>query len=150
MRKISFILALMLSVTAFSQVSLKGITLGEKTTKEAPIQATVAGIEGKLSFHRLKDGRVFYLLFQPSSDEEIPDFFSEVYLEQLIEGVESHYEVKLSKDGDEQVYVLADEKDGINYGISVMRLREDSMYFSLSISSNELREARKQEIKSDF
>jgi hypothetical protein len=150
MRKIAFILALMVGATALSQVSLKGITLGEKTTTESPIQTTVAGIEGKLSFHRLKDGRVFYLLFQPSSNKEIGDFFSELYLEQLIEGIESHYDVKLVKDGDDQVYDLVDEKDDINYGISVMRLREDTLYFSFSISSDELSEARKYELKSDF
>jgi hypothetical protein len=145
MKKITLLLILFIGLTASSQVSLKGVKLGEIYTGESPIQTTVAEIEGKLRIYTLKDGRVYSLLFQPDGN----DLLELMHLETLIEGAQSNYGVELKKNKDGEFYSYLATKEGVVYSINVV---DTDVLFSYSFSINDeaLTKLRRIEVKSDF
>ena len=95
MKKVTFILVLLVAMVSVYGQSLKGFTLGEKLTGKSKKTTTVAGIEGMIVADTLKDGRIYGLAFTPSQDGNNPSGILKYELENLIKGVESHYNVKL-------------------------------------------------------
>ena len=145
MKKYLTILFLFIGFSVFSQVSLKGVNLGEIYTGESPIQTTVAEIEGKLRIYTLKDGRVYSLLFQPDGN----DLLELVHLETLIESVQSNYGVELKKDKDGEFYNYLATKEGVVYTINVVNT--DVLFsYSFIINDEALTKLRRIEVKSDF
>jgi len=149
MKKIVTLLIMLIGFAALSQVSLKGFTLGEKTTETSPKQTTVEGYDGEITVFTLQDGRIYSLIFHSDNTANFSKVLTQVKIEQLIKGVESHYQVELELKDDELYDYWSAEKDGNTIFISVHDF-DDFLTFDLIISNDKLKELRREEIKSDF
>ncbi len=68
MKKLILIILLFVTTFANAQVTIKGITLGQRTSIRDYKQTSVAGINGTLAPYKLKDGRFYSLGFIPTKD----------------------------------------------------------------------------------
>ncbi|UCE94004.1 MAG: hypothetical protein JSV73_01575 [Flavobacteriaceae bacterium] len=159
MKYFALILAFIMSVTAFSQVSLKGYTLGKKLKGVDKRHTTVAGIEGTLSAKTLIDDRIFMITFV--SVDYTENFKNKIkiqkyQLDNLLEGVEKKYGVMLNlKDKEQYKYSTFDfgykaSKDGVVYDVSVQEEGDNSYVVGLAIATEDLVLEYNGEIQSDF
>lgn len=157
MKKVTLILILLISFSAFSQVSLKGYTLGEKLEGEEWKYTTVAGIEGVVTALTIEDTRIYSITFfaREQKEEEVMVKIFKYELDFLKEGVEKKYGITLEhKDADLTLfdYILFANKDDVEYKIFVDEIDGDEVKYrvAFTINSDELYSIYLEELQNDF
>lgn len=154
MKKVIFLIIIVIAGLSGNGQSLKEFTLGEKLIDKNKKTTTVAGIEGILVADTLKDGRIYGIGFTPSRDGINPSGILKYELKNLIKGVESNYNVKLKPfpkyyKGEPNGYSAL--SDGVGYMISILNKDEkNELMVILAIADKALAYIKDQETQSDF
>lgn len=154
MKKIITLILFFIGISVFSQVSLKGYTLGEKLVGENIQETTVAGIEGIIMAQTIEDNRIYGIRFYVSDGDSMLEIFK-YQLDFLRDGVEKNYGITLEyQKHDSSVfdYSLVAIKDDVSYKIFVEEIDgdEDKYKVALSIYSSRLGNKNLEEQQSDF
>ena len=152
MKKFIIAFLLLISYNSFSQVGLKGFTVGGNTTEDK-VTTTVGGLPGILTFDKMNSGKIWKINFS-SSKSYRPDgtqfdkvsFYND--LVQLIDGIEENYTISFKNSDlvlDQIIEVrslqFSTTKNGIEYDIATHGKRMgDKEWISFSIRSIRLNE----------
>ena len=121
MKKLFFLLGIILSLSINAQLELKGLILGNKYDEDPYIETTLGGINGVLHGYTLNDGRLCRITFQCSDDGENISRIHESDVTRLVVGIETKYDIKFRKTrkndySDDWTYLVS--KGGYSYFIS--------------------------------
>lgn len=130
MRNIILILLFSFVIKAFAQVELKGFKLGQKTL-DTGISTTVGGINGNLIFNKLKDGRIFRIMFY-SREADRERKINSNDIEIFKKSIENNYKIKLKVLSNKNTF--GDVKNQIGYGFyfKINNDRQINLVFTLT------------------
>ena len=128
MKKIVFIVALLLWGVNYSQVVLKGFNLGGYSVENESV-TTVGGLPGVISLDKMNNGKIWMITFSStksyrSNDNEFEkkEFYSD--LKELISGIEEyylisfdHYDLSLEKTIEIRDLDMTTTKNGVEFKI---------------------------------
>lgn len=161
MKKVVILLMLFIGFTGFSQVSLKGYTVGKKLTVKNPKETTVAGIAGRVLAKTLEDNRIYLILFAPVVFDDFGDYettkITNEQLDILVKGVENNYDVVLKNATakteleKKATTVLRAEKNNVEFTVLVTENNSESLKLAILIIKDiELYKIHDKELQSDF
>ncbi len=157
MKKILFIVALLLCGVNYSQVVLKGFNLGGYSVENESV-TTVGGLPGVISLDKMNNGKIWMINFSStksyrSNDNEFDkkEFYTD--LKELISGIEEnylisfdHYDLSLEKIIEIRDLNMTTAKNGVEFKITTgFERRNYKEWISFSLRSPRLDQINRNE-----
>ena len=153
MKKLIVLLSIvLLSFAPANEISIKGFSLGQ-TTEKNELHTTVAGVQGVLYLVKLKNQRIYMMVFAPTDNYGNKTRVLNYEVENLTNAFEKKFGITMKKKVDSNSkYTLSATKEDYTFQISVQHHENSNKPYEVTarVFSISLKEKKLAEITSDI